>query len=98
MIYVDFDPHKFTENQQIFFRNWVRLAERAQARLDGEKGEKRRFQSQVWGTLKQWLLAEFFCHKCAYCEINIEAGFVGDAEHYRPKGAVADQAAHSGYY
>jgi uncharacterized protein (TIGR02646 family) len=27
-------------------------------------------------------------NKCAYCEIDVSAGFDGDVEHFRPKGAV----------
>ena len=41
----------------------------------------------MWRDLKDWLLKNVFHNKCAYCETRIDR-FYGDAEHYRPKGAV----------
>jgi hypothetical protein len=70
------------------------------------KGGAVHFNQQIWKDLKDWLRENVFHGKCAYCETLIEAGFYGDAEHYRPKGEVrvADQVIqvngrpHPGYY
>ena len=43
-------------------------------------------------------LEKLFHNKCAYCESHGMAGFPWDVEHYRPKGRVAEDAAHPGYY
>lgn len=43
-------------------------------------------------------LEQLFHHKCAYCEINISAGFNWDVEHFRPKGRVIERSDHPGYY
>jgi uncharacterized protein (TIGR02646 family) len=43
-------------------------------------------------------LEELFHNKCAYCESHGQAGFPWDVEHYRPKGRVAEDDTHDGYY
>ncbi len=43
-------------------------------------------------------LEKLFRNKCAYCESHGIAGFPWDVEHYRPKGRVAEDATHTGYY
>ena len=43
-------------------------------------------------------LEQLFYDKCAYCETHVTAGSDWDVEHFRPKGAVAENAAHPGYY
>jgi hypothetical protein len=43
-------------------------------------------------------LEELFEGKCAYCETFYEAGGPMDVEHYRPKGAVAEEPDHWGYW
>lgn len=43
-------------------------------------------------------LEELFRDKCAYCETTGFAGFPWDVEHFRPKGSVAEDPAHPGYY
>jgi hypothetical protein len=45
------------------------------------------FDNSVWTGLRTWLLDNVFNNKCAYCETPID-GFLGDAEHFRPKGRV----------
>jgi uncharacterized protein (TIGR02646 family) len=105
MIHVPFDPANLPPAQQREFGNWSSLASRAQTRLN-EAGPPVSFNSKIWGALKEWLLKNVFHGKCAYCELEIESGFVGDAEHYRPKGAVTEngqrvgngKGLHPGYY
>lgn len=43
-------------------------------------------------------LEELFDNKCAYCESPGFAGFPWDVEHFRPKGSVAEDSSHPGYY
>jgi uncharacterized protein (TIGR02646 family) len=43
-------------------------------------------------------LEKLFHNKCAYCESHGLAGFPWDVEHYRPKGRVAEDSTHDGYY
>lgn len=47
------------------------------------------FDSGLWSELKNYLLDNVFDGKCAYCETNVlQARQYGDADHFRPKGAV----------
>jgi len=43
-------------------------------------------------------LEKLFDNKCAYCETGGFAGFPWDVEHFRPKGSVAEDSSHPGYY
>jgi uncharacterized protein (TIGR02646 family) len=43
-------------------------------------------------------LEKLFYDKCCYCETKVTAGSDWDVEHFRPKGAVAENATHPGYY
>lgn len=43
-------------------------------------------------------LEKLFNSKCAYCESQGFAGFPWDVEHFRPKGSVAEDKSHPGYY
>lgn len=43
-------------------------------------------------------LEEIFHGKCAYCETYYAADAPVDVEHFRPKGRVAEDANHSGYW
>jgi uncharacterized protein (TIGR02646 family) len=43
-------------------------------------------------------LEKLFNNKCAYCESQGFAGFPWDVEHFRPKGSVAEDSSHTGYY
>ena len=43
-------------------------------------------------------LEELFHSKCAYCEQSGVGIFDWDVEHFRPKGRVAEDAAHPGYF
>lgn len=59
------------------------------------------FDGAVYGSAKEHLLAAQF-NKCCYCERNITAGYWGDVEHFRPKGAFRQDenspVQHPGYY
>jgi hypothetical protein len=63
------------------FEEWLELEQQ------NEKPFQVKFNSEVWKALKDWYLESVFYQKCAYCEREI-SGYYGDAEHYRPKGAV----------
>lgn len=43
-------------------------------------------------------LKDLFFNKCAYCESPVAGSSQTDVEHYRPKGAVKENAAHPGYW
>jgi hypothetical protein len=47
------------------------------------------FQSALWSEFKRFLLDTVFYGKCAYCETHLrQSRQPGDADHFRPKGAV----------
>ena len=53
----------------------------------------------IYGALAvRIVLEKLFEQKCAYCETKIGVNADWDVEHYRPKGRVAENAAHPGYY
>ena len=53
----------------------------------------------IYGALAvRQVLEKLFEQKCAYCESKIGINAAWDVEHYRPKGRVAENAAHPGYY
>lgn len=56
------------------------------------------WDARVYGDRKEVRLAleELFHHKCAYCERSLPGEW--DVEHFRPKGRVAKQNDHPGYY
>src|SRR6266404_1605717 len=74
MIRIVFDPSSLDDPvKQEWWKDWK---QRAQSATD-----------KALEALKDWLLENVFYEKCAYCERKI-SGYYGDAEHYRPKGAV----------
>ena len=75
------------------------LTVREQASAPGQTVQKTAiaFTDDIWRELK-WHLFDLFHGKCAYCEHKPQAGYVGDVEHYRPKGKVDEDPDHPGYY
>jgi len=65
----------------------------------GKKTFDKFFKSGIYGhpTVKEALI-EAQHGKCCYCEWNVTPGAYGDVEHFRPKGKVAEDDAHPGYY
>ena len=61
------------------FEDWLKS--------DRQKPLRLSFNDAVWRDLKNWLRTNVFYRRCAYCE-RLISGAKGDAEHYRPKGAV----------
>ena len=109
---VEFEPAQLVGEERDWWERWsARAAAATQAVLDDvAAGSRPGWTPAVWSELKQWLLANVFDGKCAYCEKKITGGFFGDAEHYRPKGKVTvkehgrvdtvmhDGKPHPGYY
>lgn len=98
MIGIIFDPAKLTDPaQQKWWQDWQQDADNATATLinrfenwfAGNRGAALTFsfQSRIWKELKDWLMKNVFNEKCAYCE-RLISGYYGDAEHFRPKGAL----------
>ena len=107
MIRVLFDPEALAEPDRTWWAEWQAKAQDATDEAiesfeewlsgDQEKPFKCKFNQGIWRELKTWLLRNVFFRKCAYCE-RIISGFTGDAEHYRPKGAVTcDNATHDDF-
>jgi hypothetical protein len=72
---------------------------RAEAELAAYKLKPDDFDFKAYKSdeIKQALDA-LFHGKCAYCETFYSASAPVDVEHYRPKGAVAEDPKHSGYW
>jgi len=104
VIGVVFDPGKLTGKDQEWWTDWEKRASEATIKaidsfekwLAGDRKEpfQFKFNSEIWRDLKNWLMRNVFYRKCAYCE-RIISGSHGDAEHYRPKGAVKCRAGQS---
>jgi len=77
---------------------WL-LTVREQPSAPGQQVQKTAiaFTDGIWREMK-WHLFDLFHGKCAYCEHKPQAGYVGDVEHYRPKGKVDEDPDHPGYY
>jgi len=98
MIRIALDPTVLQDsNQRDWWNTWLKRADEATDKaivafetwLSGPREEPFTFtfNSQIWKDLKDWLMKNVFYQRCAYCERAI-SGYYGDAEHYRPKGAV----------
>ncbi|EKN4790090.1 HNH endonuclease [Yersinia enterocolitica] len=70
---------------------------RAHYAVEREKKESYDFVAYKADEVK-WRLNALFHYKCAYCESFFSASAPVDIEHYRPKGAVSEDAAHPGYW
>src|SRR5215472_5170548 len=93
-----------------WFAKWLKRARKATRAViaQAEAGEKITFTPSIWSDLKAFLLRkDYFDGRCAYCESPVTSTDFGDAEHYRPKGAVTGEdrkaveyggAPHPGYY
>ena len=103
MMKVSFDPSSLSVRHQKQWARWQRRANAAiaqniatweswkQSSKPGDPPPVFNFKQgqRIWTRLKKFLLANIFNNKCAYCETST-IRFDGDAEHFRPKGAVTD--------
>ena len=113
MRHVEFDPQRDLSGEAL--EEWNAAVARADTEVDvaiaaNEGGDEYDWSrgSPIWTTFKNVLLSVAFAGKCAYCESKIAATSWGDADHWRPKGAVtvpgkdddgvAARVAHPGYY
>src|SRR5262245_4484309 len=98
MIRTSFDPAVLQDQDQSeWWRRWQQRADVATNKvvdafeewLAGKKDApfKFDFNTEIWKDLKNWLMEHVFHNRCAYCE-RLISGYYGDAEHFRPKGAV----------
>ncbi len=76
------------------WEKWKKLRQDWMENLEeGEKGKafegfKAKLDDDIWKGFRNWLLEHVFRNKCAYCETPF-VGFIGDAEHFRPKCEVS---------
>lgn len=100
MNYIAFDPMKLSGEQRKWWEHWAKKAETARLKVieQVKKGEEAQFSGKIWSELKTWLLDNVFHGKCAYCESKVTVTEYGDADHYRPKGSIADTPNHTGYF
>lgn len=63
-----------------------------------EEGAKHKVTAHYKHAQVKMTLEELFYDKCAYCESRPTPSNAWDVEHYRPKGRVAENAKHPGYY
>jgi hypothetical protein len=90
---VAFDPATLAGQLRKDWDKLVASAERAKETLikDLSEGRRHRWRANVWRGFKEFLYEHIFFKNCAYCEAAIDAVYVGDAEHYRPKGEVTQR-------
>jgi uncharacterized protein (TIGR02646 family) len=77
---------------------WRQAADRATAQAISEGGRHRVNPGVYSNPHVRAVLEELFHDKCAYCETKIAGGAEWDVDHFRPKGSVAENASHPGYY
>lgn len=71
----------------------------ARAHHDDTDPKKKAFKYRVYKRADVHAALEaLFNGKCAYCETSYAASAPVDVEHYRPKGAVAEDETHGGYW
>lgn len=63
------------------------------------QGPEHQVNDRIYGHVQvRTVLEKLFYDKCSYCETRVTPSSDWDVEHYRPKGAVAENAAHRGYF
>jgi hypothetical protein len=100
VIGISFQPSSLQDPALIaWWTSWQKRAEQATEKIVDtfehwlEFGQpagvpcQHKFNSDIWTELRDWYMKHIFYKKCAYCE-RLISGYYGDAEHYRPKGAV----------
>jgi hypothetical protein len=98
---VRFDPDGLTDKHAAWWDEWRKGATDAREAVLKSWEEwlalktrprppfKPALKQKIWSELKKWLGEHVFHDRCAYCEGPREFDrYRGDAEHYRPKGAV----------
>lgn len=76
---------------------WRSNAEAATKKALKEEGKHAVNEEIIGDPALRMTLEELFYYKCVYCESCLEeAGW--DVEHFRPKGRVAEDSLHPGYY
>ncbi len=97
MIHVNRAQHDDHGNPIVPKETWMdrAAAQTAQAIVDGPEHEVTDLYKEDG---LRAALERLFHNKCAYCESQGIAGFPWDVEHFRPKGRVAEDETHPGYY
>ena len=97
MIYIDRERTDKNGNLIRPSCQWEKCAADATKRAIDE-GPNHVVKNAIYGSDEvRAALEELFSFKCAYCESSLgESGW--DVEHFRPKGRVAENREHPGYY
>lgn len=96
MIFIDRDREDRTGKQISPDQAWLAKAKTATEAAIANQGIQE-FDGGIYAAdIVRAALEELFHRKCAYCEYKLAGTF--DVEHYRPKGRVAEDMNHPGYY
>ena len=80
------DARKEAEKE---YAEWVKEGRSLAEKDDIEAWQKHKpgVNENLYKEMRDWYM-EQFNFKCAYCEMPLQVGQVGDVEHYRPKGRI----------
>jgi len=97
MIYVNRNKKDDNGNKIRPSKNWF-VRSKSETDEAMKEGVNHKFKDNIYSCVEvRAALEKLFEYKCAYCEGSIENQDWG-VEHYRPKGGVADNRDHPGYY
>jgi hypothetical protein len=90
VIRVTFDRERIDPTELAKFDDWCARAASATEEVLRKHGAGEPFtlDPAIWAEHKEWVFSNVFDEKCAYCEAKVTPQSYGDAEHFRPKGAV----------
>lgn len=103
-------PESLTDAQRDWLKKWDASPHKKRLKTTRDGKFKYEFEEDIWSDMKNWLLANFFHFKCAYCEQSLKTQ-PRHAEHFRPKAQVKrgkrkahvkddndQETAHPGYF
>jgi len=98
MIYIDRNQHDESGQPIEPSARWFSKAAAEQQAANAAAGRGYEFKADIYGDDSvRTAFDRLFHDKCGYCEHRI-VRFDQNVDHYRPKGRVAEEADHPGYY
>ena len=93
MIKIHFDPEALEGERREEWLGLIRLAEEAAGKDADARaaGETPKWRKKAWTDIRTWMFKYVSHGKCAYCEATVDTVYHGEAEHWRPKGPVAER-------